>query len=106
MVLIFLKLLSFSHLIKKSKANRKKIVAVRCEFGQIADVLKAGIKNNINENKNKLFLSFFLGIINLPTKIYDYYRYLRGTYNYYRALKEVEVLENELKKYNQDNKNV
>ena len=57
-------------------------------------------------HKNKLFLSFFLGIINLPTKIYDYYRYLRGTYNYYRALKEVEVLENELKKYDQDNKNV
>ena len=56
-------------------------------------------------HKNMLLLPFFLKIINLPTKIYDYYRYLRGAYNYHRALKEVEVLENELQKYNPDNKN-
>ena len=56
--------------------------------------------------KDKLILSFFLKFINLPTKIYHYYRYLRGTYDYYRALKELEVLEDELKKYDQGNKHV
>ena len=56
--------------------------------------------------KNKIVLPLVLKLINLPTSIIRYCRYLRGTYNYYRALKEVEVLKVELKKYDQGNKNV
>ena len=56
-------------------------------------------------HKNKIVLPFLLKLINLPTSIIRYCRYLRGTYNYYRALKEVEVLKVELKKYDQGNKN-
>ena len=57
-------------------------------------------------HKNKIVLPLLLKLINLPTLIIRYCRYLRGTYNYYRALKEVEVLKVELKKYDQGNKNV
>ena len=57
-------------------------------------------------HKNKIVLPLLLKLINLPTSIIRYCRYLRGTYNYYRALKEVEVLKVELKKYDQGNKNV
>ena len=57
-------------------------------------------------HKNKIVLPLLLKLINLPTSIIKYCRYLRGTYNYYRALKEVEVLKIELKKYDQGNKNV
>ena len=56
--------------------------------------------------KNKIVLPLLLKLINLPTSIIRYCKYLRGTYNYYRALKEVEVLKVELKKYDQGNKNV
>ena len=56
-------------------------------------------------HKNKIVLPLLLKLINLPTLIIRYCRYLRGTYNYYRALKEVEVLKVELKKYDQGNKN-
>jgi len=56
-------------------------------------------------HKNKIVLPLLLKLINLPTSIIRYCRYLRGTYNYYRALKEVEVLKVELKKYDQGNKN-
>ena len=49
--------------------------------------------------KDKKILFFLLKIINLPINVYKYYRYLRGIFNYKRAVKEIEVLEIELKKY-------
>jgi len=49
--------------------------------------------------KDKKILLFFSQIINLPINVYKYYRYLRGIFNYKRAVKEIEVLEVELKKY-------
>ena len=49
--------------------------------------------------KDKKILFFLLKIINLPINVYKYYRYLRGIFNYKRAVKEIEVLEVELKKY-------
>ena len=49
--------------------------------------------------KDKKILLFFSKIINLPINVYKYYRYLRGIFNYNRAVKEIEVLEIELKKY-------
>ena len=49
--------------------------------------------------KDKKILFFLLKIINLPINVYKYYRYLRGIFNYNRAVKEIEVLEIELKKY-------
>ena len=50
-------------------------------------------------HKNIIFLRIILKIINMPTIIYKYFNYLKGTYNYYRAVKEVEMLKKELKKY-------
>ena len=49
--------------------------------------------------KDKKILLFFSQIINLPINVYKYYRYLRGIFYYKRAVKEIEVLEIELKKY-------
>tara|TARA_B100001029_G_C14688318_1_gene248384 strand:+ start:105 stop:386 length:282 start_codon:yes stop_codon:yes gene_type:complete len=49
--------------------------------------------------KDKKILLFFSQIINLPINVYKYYRYLRGIFNYKRAVKEIEVLKQELKKY-------
>ena len=49
--------------------------------------------------KDKKILFFLLKIINLPINVYKYYRYLRGIFNYNRAVKEIEVIEIELKKY-------
>ena len=50
-------------------------------------------------HKNIIFLRIILKIINMPSIIYKYFNYLKGTYNYYRAVKEVEMLKRELKKY-------
>tara|TARA_Y100000816_G_C25878895_1_gene458572 strand:- start:294 stop:575 length:282 start_codon:yes stop_codon:yes gene_type:complete len=58
-------------------------------------------QNRVDEefHKNIIFLKIILKIINMPTIIYKYFNYLKGTYNYYRAVKEVEMLKRELKKY-------
>jgi hypothetical protein len=58
-VVIALKFFAFSHFTKYIKEPIKKNVAVKCGFGHMAEVLKAGIRNNINENKKRLFLSIF-----------------------------------------------
>ncbi len=49
--------------------------------------------------KDKKILFFLLKIINLPLNVYKYYRYLKSIFNYKRAVKEIEILEVELKKY-------
>ena len=49
--------------------------------------------------KDKKILFILLMIINLPIDAYKHYRYLKGIFHYKRAIKEVEVLETELRKY-------
>jgi len=49
--------------------------------------------------KDKKILLILLTIINLPMDGYKYYKYLKGIFHYKRAVKEIEVLEKELKKY-------
>ena len=49
--------------------------------------------------KDKKILLILLTIINLPMDAYKYYKYIKGIFHYKRAVKEIEVLEKELKKY-------
>tara|TARA_B100000929_G_C15145094_1_gene296108 strand:- start:41 stop:319 length:279 start_codon:yes stop_codon:yes gene_type:complete len=49
--------------------------------------------------KDKKILLILLTIINLPMDGYKYYRYLKSVFHYKRAVKEIEVLEIELNKY-------
>ena len=49
--------------------------------------------------KDKKILLILLTIINLPMDAYKYFKYIKGIFYYKRAVKEIEVLEKELKKY-------
>ena len=49
--------------------------------------------------KDKIFLYLVLGVVNLPSNIIEYYRYLKSLMNYVRAEKEIYLLKEELKKY-------
>ena len=49
--------------------------------------------------KDKKILFILLTIVNLPIGAYKYIGYLKGIFHYKRAVKEIEVLETELKKY-------
>lgn len=49
--------------------------------------------------KDKKILFILLTIVNLPIGAYKYIGYLKGIFHYKRAVKEIEVLEMELKKY-------
>tara|TARA_X000000368_G_C22373021_1_gene425720 strand:+ start:62 stop:340 length:279 start_codon:yes stop_codon:yes gene_type:complete len=49
--------------------------------------------------KDKKILLILLTIINLPIDFYKYFKYIKGIFYYKRAVKEIEVLEKELKKY-------
>ena len=53
--------------------------------------------------KDKIFLYLLMGIINLPSDIIRYYRYFKSLMNYKRAEKEIQMLKEELSKYEQKN---
>ena len=53
--------------------------------------------------KDKIFLYLLMGIINLPSDIIRYYRYFKSLMNYKRAEKEIQILKEELSKYEQKN---
>ena len=49
--------------------------------------------------RDKIFLYLLMGIINLPTDIIKQYQYLKSLLNYKRAQKEIQMLREELNKY-------
>ena len=49
--------------------------------------------------KDKKILFFLTNIFNLPINIYDYIKELRGVLGYKKCLKEIELLNKELKIY-------
>ena len=51
--------------------------------------------------KDKIFLYLLMGIINLPSDIVRYYQYFKSLMNYKRAEKEIQMLKEELSKYEQ-----
>ena len=51
--------------------------------------------------KDKKILYLLLGIINLPSDIIRYYQYFKSLMNYKRAEKEIQMLKEELSKYEQ-----
>ena len=53
--------------------------------------------------KDKIFLYLLIGLINLPTDIIKKYQYLKSLLNYKRAQKEIQMLKEELYKYEQKN---
>ena len=53
--------------------------------------------------KDKILLYLLMGIINLPSDIIRYYRYFKSLMNYKRAEKEIQMLKEELSKYEQKN---
>ena len=53
--------------------------------------------------KDKIFLYLLMGIINLPSDIIRYYQYFKSLMNYKRAEKEIQMLKEELSKYEQKN---
>ena len=53
--------------------------------------------------KDKKILYLLMGIINLPSDIIRYYQYFRSLINYKRAEKEIQILKEELGKYEQKN---
>ena len=53
--------------------------------------------------KDKKILYLLMGIINLPSDIIRYYQYFKGLMNYKRAEKEIQMLKEELSKYEQKN---
>ena len=53
--------------------------------------------------KDKKILYILMGIINLPSDIVRYYKYLKSLMNYKRAEKEIQMLKEELSKYEQKN---
>tara|TARA_B100000989_G_scaffold298718_1_gene289399 strand:- start:1780 stop:2076 length:297 start_codon:yes stop_codon:yes gene_type:complete len=53
--------------------------------------------------KDKKILYLLMGIINLPSDIIRYYQYFRSLINYKRAEKEIQILKEELSKYEQKN---
>ena len=52
--------------------------------------------------KNKIFLYLIIGIINIPSDILRNYQYFISVLNYKRAEKEIQMLRNELSKYEQE----
>ena len=53
--------------------------------------------------KDKKVLYLLMGIINLPSDIVRYYQYFKSLMNYKRAEKEIQMLKEELSKYEQKN---
>ena len=51
--------------------------------------------------KDKKVLYLLIGIINLPSDIIRYYQYFKSLMNYKRAEKEIQMLKEELSKYDQ-----
>ena len=51
--------------------------------------------------KYKKILYLLMGIINLPSDIIRYYQYFKSLMNYKRAEKEIQMLKEELSKYEQ-----
>ena len=49
--------------------------------------------------RDKIFLYLLMGIINLPTDIIKQYQYLKSLLNSKRAQKEIQMLREELNKY-------
>jgi hypothetical protein len=52
--------------------------------------------------KNKIFLYLIIGVINIPSDILRNYQYFIIVLNYKRAEKEIQMLRNELSKYEQE----
>ena len=53
--------------------------------------------------KNKIFLYLIIGVINIPSDILRNYQYFISVLNYKRAEKEIQMLRNELSKYEPQN---
>ena len=53
--------------------------------------------------KDKKILYLLIGVINLPSDIIRYYQYFKSLMNYKRAEKEIQMLKEELSKYEQKN---
>tara|TARA_B100000073_G_scaffold237604_1_gene198833 strand:- start:115 stop:411 length:297 start_codon:yes stop_codon:yes gene_type:complete len=53
--------------------------------------------------RDKILLYLFIGIINLPSDLIRNYRYFKSLLNYKRAEKEIQMLKEELSKYDQKN---
>ena len=53
--------------------------------------------------KDKKILYLLMVIINLPSDIVRYYKYFKSLINYSRAEKEIQMLKEELSKYEQKN---
>lgn len=53
--------------------------------------------------KDKIFLYLLIGFINLPSDIIRKYKYFKSLLNYKRAQKEIQMLKEELNKYEQKN---
>ena len=53
--------------------------------------------------KDKIFLYMLIGFINLPSDIIRKYKYFKSQLNYKRAQKEIQMLKEELNKYEQKN---
>ena len=49
--------------------------------------------------KDKFFLNFLVTIIYLPSSLIDYFEYQKSIFYYSKASKEVEILKQELRKY-------
>ena len=49
--------------------------------------------------KDKIFLYLIIGIINIPSDILKYYQYFISVFNYKRAQNEINILREELSKY-------
>ena len=52
--------------------------------------------------KNKIFLYLIIGVINIPSDILRNYQYFISVLNYKKAEKEIQMLRNELSKYEQE----
>ena len=64
--------------------------------------------STIKINKNpyyvyKKILYLLMGIVNLPSDLISYYQYFKSLMNYKRAEKEIQMLKEELSKYEQKN---
>jgi len=53
--------------------------------------------------KDKKILYLLMGIINFPSDVVKYYQYFKSLMNYKRAQKEIQMLQEELNKYEQKN---
>jgi len=51
--------------------------------------------------RDKKILYLLMGLINLPSDIIRYYQYFKSLMNYKRAEKEIQMLKEELSKYEQ-----